>query len=82
VPRRINLLCDRALLGAYATGRRTVDAGIVGRAAAEVDGEPLPTDVSWWGSAGSLRRTAWLAAAGFVLSLAGAGLASWLMRQA
>jgi general secretion pathway protein A len=82
VPRRINLLCDRALLGAYATGRRTVDAGIVGRAAAEVDGEPLPTDVSWWGSAGSVRRTAWLAAAGLVLSLAGAGLASWLMRQA
>ena len=82
VPRRINLLCDRALLGAYATGRRTVDAGIVERAAAEVDGEPLPADASWWGSAGSLRRTAWLAASGLVLSLAGAGLASWLLRQA
>lgn len=38
VPRRINLLCDRALLGAYARGRQVVDAAIVERAAAEVQG--------------------------------------------
>jgi len=38
VPRRINLLCDRALLGAYATGRPVVDRGIVEKAAAEVFG--------------------------------------------
>jgi general secretion pathway protein A len=81
VPRRINLLCDRALLGAYATGRRTVDAGIVERAAAEVDGEPLPAEAAWWGAPGSLRRTAWLAAAGLVLTLGAAALASALMRQ-
>ncbi|RYY69138.1 MAG: peptidoglycan-binding protein, partial [Comamonadaceae bacterium] len=36
VPRRINLLCDRALLGAYAGGRATVGKAIVDRAAAEV----------------------------------------------
>ncbi|MBT9457529.1 MAG: AAA family ATPase [Burkholderiaceae bacterium] len=36
VPRRINLLCDRALLGAYAQGRRQVDGATVDRAAAEV----------------------------------------------
>jgi len=36
IPRRINLLCDRALLGAYASGRSTVDKRIVTRAAAEV----------------------------------------------
>ncbi len=36
VPRRINLLCDRALLGAYASGRHRVDRTIVDRAAAEV----------------------------------------------
>jgi general secretion pathway protein A len=36
VPRRINLLCDRALLGAYAAGRRRVDRDTVNKAAAEV----------------------------------------------
>jgi general secretion pathway protein A len=36
VPRRINLLCDRALLGAYAQGRRQVDAATVRQAASEV----------------------------------------------
>jgi general secretion pathway protein A len=36
VPRRINLLCDRALLGAYATGRDSVDRQIVDKAAIEV----------------------------------------------
>ena len=36
VPRRVNLLCDRALLGAYATGRERVDKAIVDRAAREV----------------------------------------------
>ena len=38
VPRRINLLCDRALLGAYASGRTVVDRAIVERASAEVFG--------------------------------------------
>ena len=38
VPRRINLLCDRALLGAYAIGQPTVTARIVDRAATEVFG--------------------------------------------
>jgi general secretion pathway protein A len=36
VPRRINLLCDRALLGAYANGQGQVTRGIVARAAQEV----------------------------------------------
>ena len=38
VPRRINLLADRALLGAYADGVARVDQGIVNKAAAEVFG--------------------------------------------
>jgi len=38
VPRRINLLCDRALLGAYAGGRQRVDKAIVDKAAHEVFG--------------------------------------------
>lgn len=36
VPRRINLLCDRALLGAYATGKAAADRDIVDKAASEV----------------------------------------------
>ncbi len=40
VPRRINLLCDRALLGAYAEGKARVDTEIVDKAAAEVFGKP------------------------------------------
>ncbi len=38
VPRRINLLCDRALLGAYAHGQPRVNAAMVDKAAGEVFG--------------------------------------------
>ncbi|WP_046115498.1 ExeA family protein, partial [Aquincola tertiaricarbonis] len=40
VPRRINLLCDRALLGAYARGLPRVDRALVDLAAAEVFDAP------------------------------------------
>ncbi len=44
VPRRINLLCDRALLGGYAGGQAQVTPAIVRRAAAEVfDVQPPPS---------------------------------------
>ena len=36
VPRRINLLCDRALLGAYSQGRKRVDLQTLAQAAGEV----------------------------------------------
>ena len=36
VPRRINLLCDRAMLGAFATGQQSISRAIVERAASEV----------------------------------------------
>ncbi len=43
IPRRINLLCDRALLGAYAGGKAQVDARTIDRAAREVfDTDPGP----------------------------------------
>ncbi len=43
VPRRINLLCDRALLGAYAGGLTVVTRAIVNKAANEVfDQEAVP----------------------------------------
>ena len=57
VPRRINLLCDRALLGAYAGGKGLVDSAIVETAADEVFGSgaaPGP-------SALRLGRPAWMA---------------------
>ncbi|MDD5028413.1 MAG: AAA family ATPase [Rhodoferax sp.] len=38
VPRRINLLCARALLGAWATGQNRVNRKVVDKAAAEVFG--------------------------------------------
>ncbi len=40
VPRRINLLCDRALLGGYAGGKSRIDQAIVDKAALEVFGPP------------------------------------------
>ena len=73
VPRRINLLADRALLGAYADGVARVDQSIVEKAAAEVFGpdERLQT----------LRRLApWAlgAAAGVLVASA---VAVWLQRD-
>jgi general secretion pathway protein A len=38
VPRRVNLVCDRALLGAYANGLTRVDRKVVDKAAQEVFG--------------------------------------------
>jgi general secretion pathway protein A len=47
VPRRINLLCDRALLGAFAAGKADVDRAIVDRAASEVFDLPAPAAPRW-----------------------------------
>ncbi|HEY0586224.1 MAG TPA: AAA family ATPase, partial [Pseudoduganella sp.] len=49
VPRRINLLCDRALLGAYVENRAQVNATILRRAAEEVfAGERAPVKARAW----------------------------------
>jgi general secretion pathway protein A len=70
VPRRINLLCDRALLGAYAGGQATVTRQIAARAAAEVF--PARAGAAWpW------RRTALAAGLGLA---AGAGLLAAVTR--
>jgi general secretion pathway protein A len=55
VPRLINVICDRALLGAYANDRAQVDTATVVRAAREVRGRR--------GSVIPLRRGAWITAA-------------------
>ncbi|MHB8881931.1 MAG: ExeA family protein [Thermodesulfovibrionales bacterium] len=68
IPRLINVLCDRALLGAYAQGRELVDAETLKKAAGEVLGKKeIPSYLSG-------NRMKIFAAAGFVLILL---LASW-----
>jgi general secretion pathway protein A len=70
VPRLVNVICDRALLGAYARESRRVNARLVREATAEVKGE--------------LQRSPWvrrMAMAAAIASLAVIGLSSWLTMQ-
>ena len=69
VPRRINLLADRALLGAYSRRQRQVDARMVDKAAAEVFDRPV---ASAW------QRNAVLATLAGVV-LAGVALTVWTL---
>jgi general secretion pathway protein A len=70
IPRVINVTCDRALLGAYTQEIRKVTAALVRRAAGEVYGRRfLPL---WLG---------WLAAAGGIAGIAGAGIGGWQLWQ-
>jgi general secretion pathway protein A len=64
VPRLINVLCDRAMLGAYVEGKSQVDAKVIHKAAREVLAEEQ--SASW--------KHRWLPAAGL-----GAGLLSLLL---
>ncbi|QEA12625.1 ExeA family protein [Comamonas flocculans] len=71
VPRRINLLCDRALLAAYAGGHKQVDAHTVRAAAREVfDGaaEPVGTRSRWPAAALGLAAGVLLTGAALALS--------------
>jgi general secretion pathway protein A len=43
IPRRINKICDRSLLGAYVRSKRRVDHPILKVAAREVEGRPVQT---------------------------------------
>ncbi|MBX3624383.1 MAG: AAA family ATPase [Rhizobacter sp.] len=76
VPRRINLLCDRSLLGAYAEGRSRVNREMVDHASAEVFGEadrPLSAAVS-----GFNRKPVYAAAAGLLAGALLFGVVSWV----
>jgi general secretion pathway protein A len=66
VPRLINAICDRALLGAYAEGRQTVRAATVRRAARELSGRGAWPSRRWRRLAGGALGTA---AAGLALVL-------------
>ncbi|MDP3295082.1 MAG: AAA family ATPase [Nevskia sp.] len=48
IPRQINIICDRSLLGAYARGLRAVTPAIVDQAAIEVIGSKPRSSVSGW----------------------------------
>ena len=67
IPRLINIICDRALLGAYTHELRQVDAGMVRRAAREVLGERR-------GGKPSLRPALLMALALLVVAAAATGM--------
>ncbi|MBY0238831.1 MAG: AAA family ATPase [Burkholderiaceae bacterium] len=69
VPRRINLLCDRALLGAYVENTATVTRAILRRAAAEVFADTAAPP--------SARRRWQYAAAGVLAGAVLTGAAAW-----
>jgi general secretion pathway protein A len=48
VPRIMNVICDRALLGAYSRDKRTVNRRLVRRATAEVSGQSLTPALLRW----------------------------------
>jgi general secretion pathway protein A len=66
VPRLINVLCDRAMLGAFVEGKPRVEAPIVRKAAGEV----LPEEGL---DAPAARNWPWFAAAGLAVAVALAG---------
>ncbi|NVE00424.1 ExeA family protein [Massilia sp. BJB1822] len=76
VPRRVNLLCDRALLGAYVEGKAQVTRQILSKAAQEVfGGEDAPRARGVWpyAAAGLLAGVALTGAAAWQLLPVGAG---------
>ena len=79
VPRRINLLCDRAMLGAYAAGSPQVTEAIVRQAGREVFYAPGASDPSAQ-TTSAARRWAWPVGALALAVLAGG--AGWALRGA
>jgi general secretion pathway protein A len=69
VPRLINVICDRALLGAYSREQRRVNRGLVRRAAAEIRGQA--SSMPWL-------RWAMPALAAVAVAVVGASLWSFL----
>ena len=62
VPRLINVVCDRALLGAYTEDQHRIDAAVVRRAASEVFGKSIASPwVAWAGVAAGIAAVGMLA---------------------
>ncbi|MGI9335440.1 MAG: ExeA family protein, partial [Gammaproteobacteria bacterium] len=69
IPRLINTLCDRALLGAFALDRPRVAADVVARAARELAGKPPARVSAFWAYSGAAAAIAALAVS--LLAIAG-----------
>ena len=70
VPRLINVICDRALLGGYARESRRINAGLIRQATAEVKGKP--------------ERSPWIGRAAIAAGVVGAALlaaSAWSVLQ-
>ncbi|MGM9486818.1 ExeA family protein [Ideonella sp. YS5] len=85
VPRRINLLCDRALLGGYATGQQRIGTEVVEQAAAEVFGTAPAGRAAAWRFGGSgewasnvRRAVPW--AGGVLVGVSIAAASAWMLR--
>ncbi|HEX5683773.1 MAG TPA: AAA family ATPase [Ideonella sp.] len=78
VPRRVNLLCDRALLGGYATGQAKIGVEVIERAAAEVFGDHHPSAALTGWPAQARRAAPW--AGGLLAGVSIAAAAAWVMR--
>ena len=80
VPRRINLLCDRAMLGAYAHGKQVIDAPMVEKAAREVFGKPESSGTDRGRGRvgqGAGKGLVWATALGLAALVAFAGYGAW-----
>lgn len=75
VPRRINLLCDRSLLGAYAEGRSRVSRETVDKAGHEVFGASEMTPIATMWSA--RRKSAYAAVGGLLMAAVLIALTNW-----
>ncbi len=74
IPRLINVLCDRALLGAYGQQRSRVDKTLIAEAAAEVFGEKAAVPVS----KSSVGKRALLV---FFIAVASAAVGYWVSQS-
>lgn len=70
IPRVINAICDRALLGAYSADQRRIGTATVRRAAREVLGRPLPPRVGrrWKWAGGAVVAAALITGAAVLLT--------------
>jgi general secretion pathway protein A len=64
VPRIVNVVCDRALLGAYVEGKQQVDRKVLARAVREVRGDEGVAPEGAWSAARRVLGAAGLACAG------------------
>jgi general secretion pathway protein A len=71
VPRIINVICDRALLGAFTQEDHRVSSALVRQAASEVYGRPVPAPWLKWAISGAIAAALALIAAGLWSLLAG-----------